>query len=286
MEKGTKTLVVNADDFGLSQGINRGIRSAFNHGIVRSVSLMPNGPAFEDAVRMAARTPGLDVGIHLTLVNEQSIAPLAEVLGLADQQGLLPKSYLPFIARYILKRFRLNQIQTEIKAQIQKIQDAGISPTHLDSHQHLHVLPGVMDIVLEEALAAKISVIRLPWEKIAVGKREIKQRVLFWLCRKASAKILQAGLRYPDHFWGIGFSGRLNQVSLSQVIHQLDEGVNELMCHPGFGDPETQKRYPWRNQWDEETAALCSDTIKKLIIEKKVRLASFREAWESRNSGQ
>src|SRR5512135_3766725 len=105
MENHQRTLVVNADDFGLSEQINRGIESTFIRGILRSASIMPNGTAFHDAVRIAASTPGLGIGIHLSLIDEQCSARLADVQGLADVRGRLPKHYDVFLLRWLLRAF-------------------------------------------------------------------------------------------------------------------------------------------------------------------------------------
>jgi hopanoid biosynthesis associated protein HpnK len=279
-------LVVNADDFGLSEGINRGIQPAFLQGILRSTSLMPNGPAFADAARIVGSTPGLDVGIHLSLVGERCVAPLGQVRGLAGPDGSLPASYASFIKAYALRRFGLRQIRAEIEAQVGRVLDAGIKPTHLDSHQHLHILPGILDIVLDVAKASGIRVVRLPLERGGVGRRLFSLRslqlgVLSLLCRNAVKKMRRAGMRCADHFWGLGVSGHMSEANLVQILNRLHPGVNEIMCHPGFSDPATEKRYPWGYRWDDEAAALRSDAIRRTVEERHIRLAGFGDAWDA-----
>jgi hopanoid biosynthesis associated protein HpnK len=279
MESRPRTLVVNADDFGLSEQINRGIESAFDRGILRSTSIMPNGNAFDDAVRIAAATRGLGVGIHLSLVDEQCSARLAAVSGLADAQGRLPKHANTFLLLWSLRRFDARQIQAEVRAQISRVLEAGIKPTHLDSHQHLHLFPPVLTVVLAEAASAGIPVVRLPID--CSQGRGIRADILARLSRRALPRLRALGIRSADCFWGLAHSGCMNETNILRVLVRLQYGVNELMCHPGFSDPATRARYPWRYHWDEETFALTSSRIRAYVHGHNIRLANFRDAWEA-----
>jgi chitin disaccharide deacetylase len=142
--------VVNADDFGLSTSINEGISVACDQGILRSASLMPNGDAFDDAIDRLRSLPDLRVGVHLSLVGERPIAPTESLPGLV-REGKLPDSYADFTRDYLLRRFPLREVRREIAAQIDLVLGAGIKPTHLDSHQHIHLLPGIFDLTLDRA---------------------------------------------------------------------------------------------------------------------------------------
>jgi chitin disaccharide deacetylase len=278
MEKRLKTLVVNADDFGLTERINCGIESAFARGILRSASIMPNGTAFDDAVRIAAATPGLGVGIHISLVDEQCVAPPANLGGLADARGRLPKHYQEFLLLWSLRRFDTRHIRAEVAAQVSRVIEAGIRPTHLDSHQHLHLLPPIMTVVLEAAASAGIPVVRLPGDR-SQG-RGISGKILARLSRRAQPRLRVMGIRFADHFWGLAHSGSMNETNLRQAMERLKVGVNEIMCHPGFSDPPLRARYPWHYHWDEETAALTSAKIRAYVDDHDIRLANFRDAWE------
>jgi len=240
---------------------------------------MPNGRAFEDAVRIASSAAGLGVGVHLSLVGGRSVAPIPEVAGLAARDGSLPPSYGAFLRDCALRRFGVRELRAEIEAQIARVLAAGIRPTHLDSHQHLHLLPGVLDVAIDAAKSAGIPVIRLPCERAAIGGRRLGRSALSILCRQAAPKLRKAGIHFADHFFGFGVSGRLDDGKLAQILGCLGPGVNELMCHPGFGDPETGERYPWGYQWDKEAAALCSAHISRRVEELGVRLAAFGQAW-------
>lgn len=157
----TKRLLVNADDLGLSPGINRGIIRAFREGIVRSASLIVNAPGFDDAVRRIGDNRGLSVGIHVTLVGgDGPVCDPKAVPTLLDGRGRFPRSYFDFVARYLsIKR---DEVRREVSAQIERALSAGVILTHLDSHQHVHLLPKVADVVIKEAERYGIRYIRLP----------------------------------------------------------------------------------------------------------------------------
>jgi hopanoid biosynthesis associated protein HpnK len=281
------TLVVNADDLGLSAGINRGIERCFRAGILRSASLMPNGAAFADALELAGRHPGLGVGVHLSLVDEPALAPREKLGGLVDAQGRLPRSYRDFVRGFLRGRFGKPQVAAEIEAQLARVLAAGLHPTHLDSHQHLHLLPSVLEIVRGAAREAGIAAVRVPDERGAPAgaaglARRMQLRLLGQMARQGAGKLEQAGLRHADRFWGLAQSGSLDEPVLLAIIQRLVPGVNELMCHPGCSDPATAARYQWGYHWDEEAAALCAEPVRQVVQARGIRLCTFAEAWEEK----
>lgn len=246
---------------------------------------MPNGAAFEDAVSVVGETPGLGVGIHLSLVGEKCLAPVSELRGMVAEDGSLPDNYSTFARLFMSKRFGPSEARTEIQAQIDRVIAAGIEPTHIDSHQHLHMLPGIFDIVLDLALDSGIRVIRVPLEQGGPGPggfsaRIIQTWVLSRISRMRLRQVNDAGLHSADWFWGLGVSGKMNEANLTDTISRLRPGVNEIMCHPGISDPKTRAHYRWGYSWDDELAALQSDSIRGMIEGNDIRLASFADAWE------
>lgn len=245
---------------------------------------MPNGSAFDDAVRIASQLPGLGVGIHISLVGEKCLASPDKVRGLAGDDGRLPESYAAFAKAYVMKRFGVAEIRAEIEAQVQKVLNAGIKPTHIDSHQHLHVMPGIIDVVIDVAKSAGIKVIRVPVERGGVNPHPVSARsiqlfVLNRLSRIAARKVKNAELFYADRFWGLGVSGCMNESNLQLTLDRLGYGVNEVMCHPGFSDSATSKKYQWGYNWDDESSALHSDEIYQFIEAHGIRLSNFSDAW-------
>lgn len=277
-------LVVNADDLGLSESINRGIERCFREGIVRSASLMPNGSAFGEAVALVKRNPGLGVGVHLTLVDELGLAPRERLGRMVDSEGRLPRSYREFLWGWLRGRYGSAEVTAEVRAQIRRVREAGLTPTHLDSHQHLHVLPEVLEVVVAVAQAEGIRVVRVPAEGRAAGSaifgtRRGQRRALARLARRGAARVRGAGLYHAERFWGLAESGHLDEKSLLRILERLGPGVNELMCHPGESDVSTAKRYPWGYRWEEEAATLCAPRVRQVIEEKGIRLCNFGEAW-------
>lgn len=245
---------------------------------------MPNGRAFEHALELSAGMPGLGLGIHVSLVGEKSVAPPHELGQLVDDEGNLPSSYVSFAKGFAARKFGIREVRTEIEAQFARVLDAGVQPTHADSHQHLHVLPGVCDIVLDCARSAGLGVIRIPLEsgglQAGAGRgRRLQATLLSYLSRHTAMRARTAGIRYPDRFWGVGVSGRMTEDNLLETIRRLGTGVNEIMCHPGFSDPETERRYRWHYHWDEEAAGLRSEAVARLTGERGIRLAGFADAW-------
>ena len=152
-----KNLIVNADDFGRHELINRAVERAFNSGCLKSATLMAGGAAFDDAVKLARKISGLGVGIHFTLANGNPILPPNEIPSLVTEEGIFHADYVKFLKRYLSGKISLAEVRSELAAQLEKIFRAGLTPTHVDSHQHLHHVPGIVEIVLDLAAASGIT---------------------------------------------------------------------------------------------------------------------------------
>ncbi len=274
-------LIVNADDFGLSEKVNSGIADAFSDGILRSTSLMAGGRAFDHAVSLAGRLPELGVGIHLTLVEEPAIADAHLVPSLLGENGRLHKSAGIFAARYAAGRIKGSEIRKELEAQILKVKAAGIDISHIDSHQHLHMLPGIFQTVLDLAGKHNIKAVRIPREKPAghmwvhpeMLPRFIQMLVLNTCCKMAGPPPLVS----PDRFVGFFYSGQLTVANLKKTLpHLPDHGTCELICHPGEKDPDSPYRH-WGYAWEKELAALLDPEIADWIATRSISLCSYRD---------
>ena len=279
-----KRLIVNADDFGLHEAVNRGIYQSHSEGIVTSTSLMAGGAAFDDAVAIKRRCPKLDVGIHLTLVGGRPVAPVQRIPSLVDEQGQFCSSYPVFLARYLQGIIRLADVEQELTAQIEQIKQAGLNPTHLDSHQHLHVVPGISDLVLSLARHYSIRAIRIPAEPLfffggifpSVG-RVVGRNGLTALATYFRHRAVAAGFSVTDHFFGMLAGGQMQESALSEILESLPDGVSEIMVHPGEKDEALAAQYSWGYHWDDELQALCSAGVKQTVREQKIQLISFQE---------
>lgn len=261
-------LIVNADDFGFTRDVNEGIVQAHQRGILTATTLMANGEAFEHAVELAKRTPTLDVGCHLAMVQGVSVlhpgrpmpATVAELIG-----ALIRREIQPY---------------EEARAQVQKIVDAGIEPSHIDTHKHTHLLPPVLDAVVRVAREFGIGWVRRPFDfgigpgvkvgkkAVAVGMRLLKPRF--------AAKL--GALRSTDYFTGFQITGSLNAASLVETLERLPEGTTEFMCHPGYlGTELAAAKTRLKQSRADELAALTSAEARAMIDRRGVRLVRYRD---------
>lgn len=243
---------------------------------------MPNGQAFDDAVQIAIRNPGLGIGIHLALVGERALVRPERLGGLVDAHGNLPASYELFVLSFLRRRFSLHHIEQEIDAQLTRALQSGLSFTHIDSHQHLHMLPGLLPRVIAIAGKAGIRYLRLPLEQPhgrmhPLSLRGLHLAGLTVLSRASARQYRHAGIAHADHFWGLSASGHLNEPALLELLASLRPGVNEIMCHPGESDHATRTRYAWGYRWDEEALALRAQCVLQMVAERKIRLRHFGE---------
>ncbi|HXX44939.1 MAG TPA: ChbG/HpnK family deacetylase [Candidatus Acidoferrales bacterium] len=285
-----KQVILNADDFGLTRGVNEGIIRCHREGILTSATLMANAPAFDDAVERAKANPKLGIGCHLVLTGGVSVTSPEKIPSLASSDGRLPKSLGEFVARVSSGRIRAVDIETELRAQIEKIRQAGIEPTHVDTHKHTHVHPRVMGVVVRVAHDLGISRIRNPVERFSDSWRSARRdRASRIGDLAASAAVLSVGwefraisgrygLRFPEHFLGLAATGRLSAAALCELIDALPEGRTEIMLHPGICDADlaaTGSRLQRQRQTEME--ALLSAEAKRAVKEADVRLITFRE---------
>lgn len=255
-----KRLIVNADDFGFTHDVNAGIVHAHRSGILTSTTLMANGDAFEDAVRLARETPSLDIGCHLVLVQGRSLLT----------GKLFPERVQTLLLE--LTRGRLN-VYAELRAQVEKIIAAGITPTHLDSHKHTHLAPQVFRAVVRLAHDFHIPYVRLPLDaSVPFTRLACAAAAPFY--RRAAERL---GVRMTDHFLGFGLTGCLTEETLASALSKLREGSTEFMCHPGFLGPELRGA-PTRLKESRvrELEALTSVRIRDLVDAEAIRLGPFR----------
>ena len=160
-----KHLIVNADDFGLTENVNKGILDAHREGIVTSTTLLANGMAFETAVAASERFHRLGIGVHLNLTEGMPIADATLIRTLVDRGGRLYMTPVRLWAGIAAGQVSLSDIEFELRAQIKKVIRAGIRPTHLDGHKHVHVLPPVSEVVIRLAKEFRIPAVRCPVEQ-------------------------------------------------------------------------------------------------------------------------
>lgn len=258
-----KRLIINADDFGFTPDVNAGIVEAHVHGVLTSTTLMANGDAFEDAVSWARRTPSLDIGCHLVLVQGRSV---------------LTGRPLPQTLRDVVVALASNRLNVyaELRAQIERILAVGIRPTHLDSHKHTHVAPPVFRSVVRLAHEFRIPYVRLPLDlslPMPAASKSLLRRYYVRMARNLN-------VRMTDHFLGFRLTGHLTEHTLSVALGALPDGTTEFMCHPGyFRDDLAGAQTRLKQSRELELQALISPAIRDLLNEAGVRLSPFSEAF-------
>ncbi len=232
-----KYLITNADDFGFTRDVNEGIVHAHRQGILTATTLMATGVAFDHAVALARQTPELDIGVHLVLVGSEG--------------------YPPTVARLLSSLGRID-IYQELVRQVRRVVDAGIHPTHLDTHKHTHLLPPILRAVARIAEEFKIPWVRRPLAGLFHGT------------------LTRHGCRTTDHFSGFALTGRYDAAQLANLIRRLPEGVTEFMCHPGFCTDELRgAQTRLKESRRLELDALTSPEVRAALEESGVVLTRY-----------
>jgi predicted glycoside hydrolase/deacetylase ChbG (UPF0249 family) len=260
-------LVVNADDFGFTRDVNEGIVEAHRNGILTAATLMANGAAFDHAVTLARENSSLDVGCHLVLVQGRSVA---------DPSRELPATMTELVRA--LLRGNL-PVYEELLAQVRKTVQAGIRPTHLDTHKHTHLLPPVLEAVARLAHEFRIPWVRRPFDfGIDRSARLTKSAVALGMrvTRPGFARAL-GNLKTTDHFAGFQITGMLKRANLIETLERLPEGLTEFMCHPGKLGPELRAAATRLKESREiELAALVSPEVRSVIERRGIELVNYR----------
>lgn len=248
-----KRLIVTADDVGLHRGMTEGAIRAHREGIVTACSVVANGVAFDDAVARLRDVPALEVGVHLTLVEERSLTGMP-----------FPKSY----AGFVLGRQDGAAIERELRAQIERVLDNGLPVTHLNGHQHLHMLPSIFAIVTRLAHEYGIGYVRRVRDR--GGRGGVVRRAAIAALNMIARPPGKAALNSNDYSIGVMEAGHLTADRILTLLRSVD-GVTELVTHPGV-DVDAYPR--WHYAWDDETRALCDPRLRKALAEHGITLIS------------
>lgn len=267
MEETRKRLVVVADDLGRSSGVNGAIAAAHAGGIVTSASLMAGGESFDDAVAMARRYPRLAIGLHATFCDGRAVLPRALVPDLVDQTGRLESEPARAGIRYWLRRKDLiPQLEAEVAAQFDRLTGAGLRPTHVDGHHHLHIHPVLFRIVCRAASERGVRWVRVPLGDLASGR--LFEWATFGLLSMLNRRVAaRHGMMTPRRVVGLARTGSLDERYLLDLIPRLGAGWNEIFAHPDL-DTESGRR---------ELDALTSPLVRAFLERAGVTLSSYGE---------
>lgn len=285
-----RRLIVNADDFGLTEKVSQAIARAHERGIVTSTSLLANGSAFQAAVESARRLPELSVGAHLNLTEGVAVAKVP-TSSLTDAGGRFVLRPFALARRIRTGRIAAADVERELRAQIEKILGAGVRITHLDGHKHVHVLPVISDTVVKLAKEYRIPCVRCPAERAShlsflirrrpgdgftILKQYAAARALAAVAARQRQKLAGTGLLFPPHFFGVTATGFLDAGYLARILERLPEGTSELMCHPGYVDADLNAT-PTRllRQREIELEALMRPEIRHLLAARGIELIGY-----------
>jgi predicted glycoside hydrolase/deacetylase ChbG (UPF0249 family) len=266
--KSRKLLVVNADDFGFTPDVNEGIVDAHRRGILTATTLMANGAAFDDAVRLAREAPALDIGAHLVLVGGRST---------------LTGKPLPATVPQLLQAIARRQIRVheELRAQTRRIVEAGLRPTHLDTHKHTHLAPPVLEAVARIAEEYDIRWVRRPFDFPLNGMpippvQRLTSAALGLLRRRFLRALAQRGCQTTDHFAGFQITGRFRAAELVDLLAAIPAGSTELMCHPGrCREPLRAARTRLKESRERELEALVSREVGEAVERNGIELVNY-----------
>ncbi|HEY6308169.1 MAG TPA: ChbG/HpnK family deacetylase [Candidatus Angelobacter sp.] len=283
-----RRLIINADDFGLTSGINRAITEAGRGGAITSATIMANASKFQEAVDSARSLPGLKTGCHVVLVDGQAVA--GNLASLTDSAGRFRGSLTDFAGAALRKQLSEDEVQREVEAQIRKIRAQGVVLTHVDSHKHTHMFPQVLGPILRAARACGIRAVRNPFEPLRSWPAGRMARtpglwlrsagvLTFRLFARAFREAIQKEeMLSTDGTVGIAATGKLHEKALLAILQALPEGTWELVCHPGYADSDLRAagtRLVESRQVELE--ALTSQETKQTLEARGIELISYAD---------
>jgi hopanoid biosynthesis associated protein HpnK len=261
-------LILNADDFGLTAGVNRAIAELHRAGVLTSASLMARAAATDEAIELALATPSLGLGCHVVLVDGEPVLHAQKLPTLVDQRtSRFHPTVSAFLKLLLTGRIHSTEIEAETAAQIALLQERGLRLTHIDTHKHAHMFPGVLRPVLHAAKAAGIRAVRNPfepaWSRRATHGAPWLRQAQVWLLRLLEPAfrriVAEEGFTTTDGALGVLATGTLDSTTLSSLFRNLPEGTWELVTHPGYNDRDlAQVRTRLRDSREIELQALLS----------------------------
>jgi predicted glycoside hydrolase/deacetylase ChbG (UPF0249 family) len=267
-------LIINADDFGISRGVNTGIIEAAESGVVTSASVMVNMPGFADALDRAVSYPALSLGLHLNFTVGR---PLTDVPSLTRRATGEFYALGELVTRASLGLVDTAEVEEECLAQVDLMTEAGFPPTHLDSHRHIHAHPALSATIVRAAASRGVTSVRIPREPLLTNLgnwRATLKKTGLAACTRLSSRA-----HPPDrHFFGVSLQGGRSFASrLFSLVTQLPAGTSELMTHPGYADSSLAEHDSYTLDRVTELRALCSREFRDVLTRSGVTLTSFTD---------
>ena len=280
-----RRLIVNADDFGMSEAVNEAIIRAHREGVLTSASLMVTGAAAAQAVRLAKENPRLAVGIHLVAVMGRSVLPQSEIPSLVDEAQNFSDNPTAAGLKYFFSPSARRELRREIAAQFARFHESGLQLSHVDGHLHLHVHPVIFNEALRQAIKYGARRMRVPQEErnLALGFDDSQraQKTFFTiqfggLARCMKRKLRAAGFTVPERVYGNLQSGRMDESYFLYMLDRLGAATNEIYFHPAVYRADRALDAN-EQQCQIEFEALLSEKVKRRLAELNVRLTNYAE---------
>jgi chitin disaccharide deacetylase len=287
-----RRLIINADDFGFTSGVNRAIAEAHTRGVVTSSTLMATGAAFSEAVELARTIPQLSIGCHIVLIDGAPVLPGRQIPSLTENNGSgrFRDGITNFAARALCGGMHPDELEAEAAAQIGKLQAAGVAVSHFDAHKHTHLFPRVLRPLLKAAAQCGIRAVRNPFgPRLPLRSNQLFARSNLWtryaelhVLSRFAAKFRRAvdreGFATPDGTLGIEVTGTLDEKLFHAIARSIPEGTWEFVCHPGYNDADLQvARTRLRASRETEFRVLTSPAARTILAEAGVELISYRD---------
>lgn len=284
-----RRLIINADDFGLTSGVNRAVREAHERGILTSATLMANGRSFSEAVEIAKPAAALSTGCHIVLVDGFPVSPAEKIpslIGSRNHEGVhFPRKLSSFARRAVAGRLAPEDIEAEATAQIRKLQSAGIQVSHIDTHKHTHVFPSVVQPLLRAAQKCGVWAVRNPFEPLNLMLAARSPKLWLRACEVALASrlarqfrrsVAEAGMVTPNGTLGIVATGSLDDKVFQLLMKKMPEGTWELVCHPGYDDEDLRAiSTRLRDSRAQELGILLAKETRDLLTQSEIELVSY-----------
>jgi hopanoid biosynthesis associated protein HpnK len=281
-----KRIIVTADDFGLCPEVNEAVLNAHRHGLLTSASLMVTGAAFEEAVRLAKETPTLKVGLHLVLINGCSVLGPEQIPDIVDHAKRFSNKIVSAGIHYFRSPVAKRQVARECEAQIEAFLATGLSIDHLNSHNNLHVHPGVLDIVLPLVQRYRIPAVRLPLQGLrSLNVREaVNVAVMAPWARRLRRLLVTKGILFNREIFGLFETGHLGEKAWLKLIPRIKEGLTEVYCHPAARNAALLHALTPSYSHVDEYRALLSPKVKARLNRHRVSLTTFSDVARSQIS--
>ena len=277
-----KKLIINADDFGIDDGVNEGIIECYTKGAVTDTSILAAGNSFLHAANLAKKNNINKLGVHLTLTGPfKPTSDVKEIRTLVGKNNLFYKNYRSFLIRYFLGSIKISQIEKEFRNQIIKVKKEGFKVTHLDGHQHIHFIPEILKVVLKLAKENDIEYIRVPSENLREvlplwSLSAILRNLMLASTSIFSKKLIKnSSIKHNNYFCGHSFAHKGNKKNIFLIIHNIKDGLTELGLHPGYFKKTTEVNHPQYKHCEEELRTLCDKNLINEIKNHNIELISY-----------